>query len=102
MLKFIQANVNRSRPSLDLLINKARECDAGILLVSEPNHIPDSDNWFGSRDRGSAIFIDPSRVKYRSCLAKEGSEFVAAYCGPFFLFLFTYPLGLVLGTLTAP
>lgn len=85
MLKLIQANVNRSRPSLDLLINKARECDASILLVSEPNHIPDSGNWYGSTVKSSAIFIDPLRIKHYSCPAKEGSRFVAVYCGPYLL-----------------
>lgn len=52
-IKFAQANVNMSRPSLDLLLHYARETETGILMVSEPNYVPDTDNWFASRDSKS-------------------------------------------------
>lgn len=77
--------MNRSRPSLDLLINQARELDAGILLISEPNNIPSSDNWYVSSDGGAAIFVDSARVKLKSCLAKKSSGFVAVYCGSYLI-----------------
>lgn len=47
-VKVLQANVNRSKQSLDLLIHYAKETGTGLLLVSEPNFIPDSDNWFAA------------------------------------------------------
>lgn len=37
--KFLQANVNVSKPSLDLLVHYARETEVGIILVSEPTQV---------------------------------------------------------------
>ncbi|XP_070159013.1 uncharacterized protein [Polyergus mexicanus] len=89
MHKALQANVNRGRPFLDLLINQAREMDAGILFVSEPNYIPNSDNWYENLDKGAAVFVDPMRVGMRNYLAKKGFRFVAVHCGPY-LFVSIY------------
>lgn len=34
-VKFLQANTNRSRSSLDLLMHHAKEMGVGILMISE-------------------------------------------------------------------
>ncbi|XP_070162499.1 uncharacterized protein [Polyergus mexicanus] len=65
LVKTLQANVNRSKPSLDLLVHQAKEMDIELLLVSEPNFIPDTDNWFMSDDRNAAIFVELSNVGMR-------------------------------------
>lgn len=59
LICFLQANVYMSRPFLDLLLHYARETETGILLVSEPNHIHVTSNWFSSNDNKAAIFVDP-------------------------------------------
>ncbi|KMQ87712.1 reverse transcriptase [Lasius niger] len=51
--------------------------DVGILLVSEPNAVPSSDNWFSSKDGNAAIFCDPNFTR-RCQLIKQGLNFVAA------------------------
>lgn len=71
-VRILQVNVNRSKPSLDLLLHQAKENDVGVLLISEPNYIPDSEGWFASEDGSAAIFVDTTRVKLRCLLAKSG------------------------------
>lgn len=89
MFRVIQANVNRSRPALDLLIHQTKEMCVGLLLVSEPNKVPDAPNWYTSQDCSAAIYIDGSRLKFRSILAHKGSRFIAVNCGPY-LIIFVY------------
>lgn len=84
-VRFLQANMNKSRPSLDLLIQYAREMDVGILLVSEPNAVPSSDNWFSSKDGNAAIFCDPNCTRRRCQLIKQGLNFVAVCCGTYLI-----------------
>lgn len=81
----LQANINRSKPSLNLLINQSRELGAGILLVSEPNFIPTADNWFVSEDGSAAIFTDPSYTRMKTFLAKKGPQFMGVHCGPYLI-----------------
>ncbi|KMQ84870.1 reverse transcriptase, partial [Lasius niger] len=88
-VKFLQANVNRSRPSLDLLIQHAKETDVGVLLVSEPYSVPGSDNWFASRDGLAAIYCDANFTRRRCLLVKQGRNFVAVGCGDY-LFISVY------------
>ncbi|XP_070162497.1 uncharacterized protein [Polyergus mexicanus] len=82
-IDILQANINRSGPFLGLLVHQARESGVGLLLVSEPNYIPDTENWFASGDGSAAIFVDPSIVRMRCQLAGIGSNFVALDCGPY-------------------
>lgn len=79
----LQANVNRSKPSLDLLLHQAKEIGVGLLLISEPNYIPDSEGWFASKDGSATIFVDLSRVKLRCLLVRAGPRFVVIQCGPY-------------------
>ncbi|CAL1685151.1 unnamed protein product [Lasius platythorax] len=72
--KVLQANVNHSRPSLDLLVHQARESGSGLLIVSEPNYIPHSVGWFASRDRYAAIYVHSQLIKMRCRLAMQGSR----------------------------
>lgn len=62
-------------------MHSARELGSGLLLVSEPNYIPDSPGWFASVDRGTASFVDVNTVRLRCLLAVRGSRFVAINCG---------------------
>lgn len=84
-IKMLQANVNRSKSSLDLLIHQARESGSGLLLVTEPNYIPNSETWFASRDGHAAIFVDLNLIRLRCQLAKIGSNFVIIHCGPYLI-----------------
>ncbi|CAL1682470.1 unnamed protein product [Lasius platythorax] len=84
-IKVLQANVNRSKRSLDLLIHQASERNAGIVLISEANGIPASNGWFVSGDGKAAIFCDPNQIKLRCRLAKQGRKYVAVFCGPYLL-----------------
>ncbi|KMQ88952.1 reverse transcriptase [Lasius niger] len=83
------ANVNRSRPSLDLLIQHAKETDVGVLLVSEPYSVPGSDNWFASGDGLASIYCDANFTRRRCLLVKQGRNFVAVGCGDY-LFISVY------------
>lgn len=82
-IKFIQANVNKSKPSMDLLLHFSKECAADMLLISEPNYVPSTDNWYTSLDRKAAIFIDPNRARERCEIAHIGSKFVAINYGAY-------------------
>lgn len=82
-IRALQANVCRSVPSLDLMIHSARELGSGLLLVTEPNHVPDSPGWFASNDHGAAIYIDINTVRLSCSMAVSGSRFVAVNCGPY-------------------
>ncbi|CAL1685118.1 unnamed protein product [Lasius platythorax] len=59
--------------------------DVGLLIISEPNVVPTSDNWFASRDGHAAIFCDIDRLRMRCRLAKQGTEYVAVCCGPYLI-----------------
>lgn len=89
MIKVMQININRSRRSLDLLLHQAKELGVGLLLVSEPCTIASTNNWFISQDGKSAIYVDLNFLKLRCRLAKQGSKFIAVYCGPY-LIISTY------------
>ncbi|KMQ92251.1 reverse transcriptase [Lasius niger] len=65
------------------MVHSARELGSGLLIVSEPNHIPDSPEWFASVDQGAAIFADVNTVRLRCSLAVRGSRFVAVNCGSY-------------------
>ncbi|XP_070162482.1 uncharacterized protein [Polyergus mexicanus] len=84
-MKVLQSNVNRSQPSLDLLLHQAREYGAGLLLISELNRTSNNDNWFISPEGNAAVFVDPQRIKFRCSLAGVGTNFVAISCGPYFV-----------------
>lgn len=45
-VKIVKANVND------------RPVNAGLLLISEPNYIPESNSWFSSEDGKAVIFCD--------------------------------------------
>lgn len=86
-VKFVQANLNTSRPSLNLLLHYARETETGILLISEPNHVPTTDNWFSSQDGKAAIFIDPRHARANCNIFGIGFCFVAVNYGAYFSIL---------------
>lgn len=80
----LQANINKSRRSLDLLMHQAKELGVGMLLVTEPpNHVVHSDGWFVSQDNSATIHCNRNFIKLRCRLAKQGPRFVAVYCGPY-------------------
>lgn len=85
LTKVLQANVNRSKPSLDLLIHQAKESGTGLLSVSEPNYVPNTNNWYTSEDKSAVIFTDPNYIKMRCQIAKRGSRFIALQCGTYLI-----------------
>lgn len=50
MAKAAQINVNRSRPSQDLIGRVSEELGIGIVAISEPNHIAENAKWLVSTD----------------------------------------------------
>lgn len=82
-IKFLQANVNVSKPSLDLLVHHARETEVGIVLVSESNYISTTSNWYASKDGEAAIFVDPFHLRSKCEVARIGSRFIALFYGPY-------------------
>lgn len=88
-IKILQANFNRSRQALDLLLQHTKEFGVGLLLISEPNFVPESRNWFVSRDGGAAIYCELNIWRARCHLALQGNGFVAVQCGPY-LFVSVY------------
>lgn len=70
---------------MDLLTQRARETDAGLLLVSEPNTVPRSDNWFSSKNKKTAIYCDLNLTRMRCQLVKQGLNFVVVQCGPYLI-----------------
>lgn len=84
-INIIQANVNRSRQALDLLLQHAKETNIGILLVSEPNHVPVAPNWFSSKDGSAAIYCDAKMARMHYRLANRGTKYVAIYCGAYLI-----------------
>lgn len=74
-----------SKPSLDLLVYHAKETGAGILLISEPNYVPSTANWYASKDGKAAIFVDPIHTRVKCDVAKTGSRFIALYYGSYLL-----------------
>lgn len=96
-IKFIQSNLNMSRPALDLLLHYAKESKAGILLISEPNYIPGTGNWFGSMSGKAAIYVDPNLASVSCEIAKVGSCFVAIYYGQYLLISIYAPPSMDLG-----
>lgn len=85
MNEVLQANVNNSKSFLDLLIHHAKELGVSMLLVSEPNVIPGSNNWFASANGKAAIFCDLNLIRIKCRLAKQGRRYVAVYCGPYLM-----------------
>lgn len=55
------------------------------MLISEPNFIPDSINWFGSTDGDAAIFVDYNYTKLHCNIANSSEKFVAINCGDYLI-----------------
>lgn len=85
MLRCLQANVNKSKAALDLLLHYAKETKSEILIVSEPNYIPATSNWFSSKDGNAAIFIDPNYSRDICDIAGASSRFIAMYYGSYLI-----------------
>jgi len=79
-LNFVQANLNRSKQALDLLLQYTKETNIGILLVSEPNYVPVAPSWFSSKDGSAAIYCDAKITRMRCRLASQGTKYVAIHC----------------------
>lgn len=73
---------------MDLLLQTAKEVEAGILLVTERNYIPQNPNWVVSKDGNAAIYFDLNEIRLR-CQAFSGNNFVAIHCETF-LFVSIY------------
>lgn len=84
-VKFTQANVNMSKPALELLLHFGKECLADILLISGPGYIPTTDNWYSSQDRKAAIYVVPRNAREICELIYSGSRFVAINYGGYMI-----------------
>lgn len=63
MIKFLQINVNRSRPAHDMALATSKNLGVGILIISEPNRnaLRGRKDWFYDADLNTAIkIIDPN------------------------------------------
>lgn len=71
MIKFLQVNLNRSWPALQLMYATAAELDIDILIVNEPPRVPsNSTGWFFSQDGSCAVAVrSAEQVLYRVCSA---------------------------------
>ena len=50
MARLAQINVNRSRPSQNLVSRMSEELGLGLVAIFEPNRVPDNDQWLASID----------------------------------------------------
>lgn len=73
-MKFLQYNINNSKGAQDLLTHHMLELGVGLCAVSEPAFIPDTIQWFGSRDKRSAILWNPD---FMASCRKEFIEFIS-------------------------
>lgn len=79
-MKILQCNINNSKGALDLLTQHVIELGIGVCAVSEPAFIPDSGQWFGSKDRRSAILWNPD-CKVICCKKFVSDKFViVSFC----------------------
>lgn len=57
MTKFLQINLNKSRPAQDMLMQNILELNIDICAVSEPSWPGNPLEWFGSHDGNSLIYV---------------------------------------------
>lgn len=79
MIKCLQINLNRSSSAQDLLCQHILELDIDLCAVSEPSWSGNLQEWFGSLDGNSLLFVRPT------CKARimKRRFFVAARCADF-------------------
>lgn len=82
----LQANLQRSRAGLDLMVESAKDHDASIILVSEPNIIKTRQGgWFVNDICNTAIKImKPDLIKTTSwtsgsCYVRVDTETTSYY-----------------------
>lgn len=57
MVVVAQLNVNNSRASHDLLIRKMEELDVSMVVITEPNMVPEDTRWYPSSGRRPTVAI---------------------------------------------
>ena len=83
MARLAQINVNRSRPSQDLIARTCEEFDLGLVAVSEPNRVPDDERWLASTDTppSAAVTWQWSRSRVPCSPRWRGTRFAAVDWG---------------------
>lgn len=76
-MKVLQVNINHSRATQDLAIQKSLEDMVGVLCVSEPYNILERDAWFSDNTNRAAILGFP-RFCNKIKRVDQGDGFVAA------------------------
>ncbi|XP_018369084.1 PREDICTED: uncharacterized protein LOC108765069 [Trachymyrmex cornetzi] len=79
MASLAQINVNRSRPSQDLVSKISEKLSLGLVAISEPNCVPDNDRWLASNDSppSAAITWQWSQSRVPCSPRWRGTRFVA-------------------------
>lgn len=75
MLKFIQINLGHGREAQDLMIQKAVECCADVVIISEPYKKPSSSIWYQDPSNRAAILICNKKL-HISEICEENAGFV--------------------------
>ena len=83
MARLAQINVNRSKPSQDLIARTCEEFDLGLVAVSEPNRVPDDERWLVSTDTppSAAVTWQWSRSRVPCSSRWRGTRFAAVDWG---------------------
>ncbi|XP_018361299.1 PREDICTED: uncharacterized protein LOC108760024, partial [Trachymyrmex cornetzi] len=83
MARLAQINVNRSRPSQDMVARVSSELGVGLVAISEPNRIPDDGRWLSSTDNppSAAITWQWSQARIPCSPLWRGKRFAAVDWG---------------------
>ncbi|KAI4476934.1 hypothetical protein M0804_013114 [Polistes exclamans] len=71
----IQVNLNHARGAQDLLIQRMRECGAGIAVIAEPWWVPPRDEkWFSSLGGGGSAICGTGRYCHETAVVRSLSR----------------------------
>jgi len=71
-IKILQINLNNCRAAQDLQMQKEKEGNIDITLISEPYRVPDSADWAASLDGTAAIHWSTKNMQCSGVLQKRG------------------------------
>ncbi|XP_020296050.1 uncharacterized protein LOC109860997 [Pseudomyrmex gracilis] len=86
MARFLQANLNRSRPAQDLALQYCVEEEVGVSVFSELHTVPNRPHWAGSTDSLCAVHWRPCSCPNLCRLIGAGKGFVAIKIGKWVVF----------------
>lgn len=86
MAKFLQVNLNRSRPAQDLALQLCTEEKIGVAILSEHHTTPNHPHWASSTDSLAAIHWRPRNCPNPCRSIATGEGYVAARVGTYIVF----------------